>query len=310
MLRGLRLQMFWDGAAKPAVDVPFGDFFCVGLGQTTTFENALFANAEGRSFNCFIPMPFKSGAKIQVVNESGRRLEMIFFDVDYSLVKNWKDDYLYFHAIWQRDTATALAKDFEILPQVQGKGRFLGMNVGVAANPVYRKAWFGEGEIKIYLDDDKLYPTLNGTGTEDYIGTAWGQGKFINTYTGCTVADESLLQWSFYRLHIPDPVYFKTGCRVAMQQLGGDFTDSVATYQREGAPVIPIASIDSLRMYSFYSKDSVTDLNKTKTPGTWTNFYRRDDVSAIAYFYLDKPTNEIATLQPAVARMAKLRYGK
>lgn len=310
MLRGLKLEMYWDGAVKPAVSVPFGDFFGVGLGQTTTFQNALFANAEGRSFNCFIPMPFKTGAKIQVVNESGLHQENIFFDIDYSLIKEWKDDYLYFHAYWQRDTATKLAQDFEILPQMEGRGRFLGTNVGVAANPAYRKSWFGEGEVKIYLDDDKAYPTLNGTGTEDYIGTAWGQGKFINQYTGCSVADDSLLQWSFYRYHIPDPVVFRTGCRVTMQQLGGDNTDSVATYQREGTALIPVANIDAKQQYNYYSKDSIVNLNNSSTPRGWTNFYRSDDVSAVAYFYLDKPVSNLKTLQPAAMRTAKLRYRK
>ena len=310
MLRGLKLEMYWDGADKPAVSVPFGDFFGVGLGQTTTFQNALFANAEGRSFNCFIPMPFKKGAKIQVVNESGLRQENIFFDIDYSLIKEWKDEYLYFHAYWQRDTATKLAQDFEILPQLEGKGRFLGTNVGVAANPAYRKSWFGEGEIKIYLDDDKAYPTLNGTGTEDYIGTAWGQGKFINQYTGCSVADDSLLQWSFYRYHIPDPVVFRTGCRVTMQQLGGDNTDSVAAYQREGTALIPVANIDEKQQYNYYNKDSIVNLNNSSTPRGWTNFYRSDDVSAVAYFYLDKPVSNLKTLQPAAVRTAKLRYRK
>ena len=298
MLRSLKLEMFWDGTDKPAVSVPFGDFFGIGLGQTTAFQNALFANAEGRSFNCFIKMPFKSGAKIQVVNESSKNLQLIFFDVDYSLLKQWDDDYMYFHAYWYRDTATKLAQDFEVLPQLNGKGRFLGSNIGVAANPAYRRSWFGEGEVKIYLDDDKEYPSLNGTGTEDYIGTAWGQGKFINNYTGCTVADDSLLQWAFYRFHIPDPVFFKTGCRVAMQQIGGDGTDSVAAYQKEGAPLIPVSTSES-QFHSFYKKDSVVQLANATYKG-WTNFYRSDDISSTAYFYLDKPARILPSLDISI----------
>ncbi|WP_422241540.1 glycoside hydrolase family 172 protein [Dokdonella sp.] len=309
MLRALKIEMFWDGVDKPAVSVPFGDFFGVGLGQTTAFQNALFANAEGRSFNCFIQMPFKRGAKIQVVNESSKTLQLIFFDVDYSTLKNWNDDYLYFHAYWQRDTATTLAADYEILPQLQGKGRFLGTNIGVAANPLYRKSWFGEGEIKIYVDADKAYPTLNGTGTEDYIGTAWGQGKFINNYTGCSIADDSLLQWAFYRYHIPDPVFFKTACRVTMQQIGGDGTDSVAAYQQEGAPLIPVTTATEKGFYMFYTKDSIVQLANATHKG-WTNFYRSDDVSAVAYFYLDKPTSNLKPLQGMAYRTAKLRTRK
>ena len=96
--------------------------------------------------------------------------------------------------------------------------------------------------MKMYLDGDQEYPTLNGTGTEDFIGSAWGQSKFINQYTGCTIASDSLLQYAFYRYHIPDPVYFKTGCMVALQQIGGAATDSVAVYQKNKAPLIVVST--------------------------------------------------------------------
>ena len=251
-------------------------------------------------------MPFKKGAKIVVTNESDRKLQNIFFDVDYSVLKTWNDDYLYFHAYWHRDTATKLASDFELLPQVTGKGRFLGVNVGVNGNPAYKKSWFGEGEVKMYLDGDKEYPTLNGTGTEDYISTAYGQGKFINTYTGCSIADDSLMQWAFYRFHIPDPIFFKSECRVALQQLGGDDLAKVAAYQKAQAPLIPVTTDDNGRFTAFYQKDSVTMLNTTKMTG-WTNFYRSDDVSATSYFYLDKPVSGLAALQPVMLRTVALR---
>lgn len=307
MLRSLKLEMYWDGADKPAVSVPFGDFFGVGLGQTTAFQNVLFANAEGRSFQCFIQMPFKSGARIQVVNESSKTLGLFFFDVNYSLLKTWNNENMYFHAYWKRDTATKLAEDYEILPKVTGKGRFLGANIGVAANKAYRKSWFGEGEVKIYLDEDGAYPTLNGTGTEDYIGTGWGQGKFINNYAGCSVADDSLLQWAFYRYHIPDPVFFKTACRVTMQQIGGDATDSVAAYQQEGAAILPITTAGEKGFKMFYRKDSVARLSADSYKG-WTNFYRSDDISAVAYFYLDQPGSNLQALQPVAIRTTALRH--
>jgi len=305
MLRALKIEMFWDNEAKPAVSVPFGDFFGIGLGKTAVFQNALFANAEGRSFVCMIPMPFKKAAKIIVTNESGKQLNNIFFDVDYSLLKTWSDDYLYFHAYWHRDTATIPAKDFELLPNVTGKGRFLGVNIGVNANTQYGKSWFGEGEVKMYLDGDKDYPTLNGTGTEDYIGTAWGQGKFINTYSGCSVADDSLLQYAFYRYHIPDPVYFKTDCKVVIQQIGGDGTENVALYQKNNAPLIPVTT-DTGKLIPYYQKGGATKLDPSMPKG-WTNFYRSDDVSATAYFYLDKPSDNLEALQPVALRTANLR---
>lgn len=309
MLRSLKIEMFWDCEEKPAVSVPFGDFFGIGLGKTTAFQNALFANAEGRSFNSFIQMPFRKAAKIVVTNESVKKLNMIFFDVDYSLVKNWNNAFLYFHAYWNRDTATKLASDFELLPGITGKGRFLGVNIGVNGNPAYKKSWFGEGEVKMYIDGDKDYPTLNGTGTEDYIGTAWGQGKFINTYTGCSIADDSLLQWAFYRFHIPDPVFFKTDCRVTLQQIGGDNTAVVTSYQRAGLPLIPV-TLDDGRLHLLYKKDSIVQLDSLLQKNGWTNFYRSDDVSSTAYFYLDKPVNDLPDLQPVAYRAINLRNVK
>lgn len=309
MLRSLKIEIFWDGETKPAVSVPFGDFFGNGLGKTTAFQNALFANAEGRSFNSFIQMPFKKAAKIVITNESSVTLGKLFFDVNYSLLKTWNDNYLYFHAYWHRDTATKPGIDFELLPAINGKGRFLGVNVGVSGNPMYKKSWFGEGEVKMYLDGDTAYPTLNGTGTEDYIATGYGQGKFINMYAGCTIADDSLLQWAFYRFHIPDPIFFKTDCRVTLQQLGGDETDNVTDYQRDKAPVIPVTT-DNGQMYNYYKKDSVVILESSAKIKGWTNFYRSDDVSATAYFYLDKPVNNLADLQDLKIRTTALRVKK
>ena len=309
MLRALKIEMFWDGEARPAVSVPFGDFFGVGLGKTAAFENALFSNAEGRSFVCMIPMPFKKGARIIITNESNETLHNIFYDVNYSLLKEWEDDYLYFQAYWHRDTATPLAKDFELLPPVKGKGRFLGVNVGINANPLYKDSWWGEGEVKMYLDGDTNYPTLNGTGTEDYIGTAWGQGKFTNNYAGCLVANDSLLQWCYYRYHIPDPVFFKTDIRVAIQQIGGSGTNAVAAYQRSNIPVIPVTTDDG-KIHPYYNTDSVVHIDTATMPRGWTNFYRTDDVSATAYFYLDEPVNNLPALQPVAMRTINLRTEK
>src|SRR5215213_5609743 len=97
MLRSLRIDMYWDGAKTPAVSAPLGDFFGIGLGQTTVFESALFANPEGRSFNCVIPMPFRTGMKIVMTNESKNDLGELFYDVDYTLGDKHPANMLYFH---------------------------------------------------------------------------------------------------------------------------------------------------------------------------------------------------------------------
>ncbi|MBK9390757.1 MAG: DUF2961 domain-containing protein [Bacteroidetes bacterium] len=307
MLRSLVLKIYWDNETKPAVNVPFGDFFGIGLGKTAVYENALFANPEGRSFNSFVQMPFREAAKIELVNESDKDLLMIFYDVDLQLIKQWDENYLYFHSYWHRDTATKLAEDFEIMPGVKGKGRFLGTNISINANPEYKDCWWGEGEVKMYLDGDRDLPTLVGSGTEDYIGTAWGQGQFFNKYTGCLIADSKNLQWAFYRYHIIDPVYFKTDCRVTIQQIGGNNKDIVIGLQKQKADLIPITVHQAPLFIHIYKKDSIVDLNDPKLPNAWTNFYRSDDVAATSYFYLDKAANELPDLQARSLRNINTR---
>lgn len=307
MLRSLKLEMYWDGETKPAVSVPFGDFFSVGLGRTAPFQNDLFANPEGRSFQCFIPMPFKTGARITITNESTKDLSHCFFDIDYEMNKEWNMDNMYFHSYWSRDTATTLAKDFEILPEVKGKGRYLGATVGVNASTSYLKSWWGEGEVKIYLDSDTDYPTLNGTGTEDYIGTGWGQGAYANSYAGCLIADDVRKQWSFYRLHVPDPVYFSEKCKVALQQIGGDAKSEVLKMQQAGAKLAPVTIDVGGKLIQLYKKGHTVKLDSIGLPDGWTNFYRSDDVSATAYFYHESPTTDLPALQDVTYRASKLR---
>jgi hypothetical protein len=233
-------------------------------------------------------------------------LPMIFYDIDLQLLQHWDESYLYFHGYWHRDTATTLTEDFEVVPAIHGKGRFLGSNICINANPKYKDCWWGEGEVKIFLDGDHDYPTLVGSGTEDYIGTAWGQGKFCNNYTGCLVADAPNLQWAFYRFHIPDPVYFKSGCMVSIQQIGGNTKEIVTALQKQNVELIPVTIHNAPNLYRVYEKDSILDLTKPGLPDGWTNFYRSDDMASTAYFYLDSPGNDLPVIQPVEIRIWKL----
>ena len=309
MLRSLKIEMYWDLAEKPAVSAPFGDFFGVGLGRRTAFENALFADPEGRSFNCFIQMPFKESARVVLTNESEKDLNMLFYDINLIKFRDWNADYLYFHCYWHRDTATTLGEDFQILPKVSGKGRFLGSNIGINANPVYQNHWWGEGEVKMYVDGDTDLPTLVGTGTEDYIGTAWGQGKFCSSYTGCLVADGEKKQWAYFRYHIPDPIYFRSDIKVTIQQMGGNQKEQVLAYQQEGIPLIPVTIHEAPKLYHIYDPDRPVDLSDEHLPEAWTNYFRSDDVSATAYFYLDRPENDLPPIQSKEIRTIKLQHG-
>lgn len=310
MLRSLRIDMYWDRESTPAVSAPLGDFFGVGLGRTAAFESEFFANPEGRSFNCFIPMPFRKHGRITVTNESRTRLEALYFDVNLLALKEWSDDYLYFHSHWRRDQKTALAKDFELLPRVMGKGRYLGVNIGVNTNLAYGESWWGEGEVKVFLDGDTDLPTLAGTGTEDYIGTGWGQGQYATRYVGSPVADAAKKQWAFYRYHVPDPVFFSTDIRVTIQQMGGGDLELVASIQNEGAPMMPVTISAKGEIFHVYNPDGPPlDLDEMigRHEKAWANYYRSDDVSATVYFYLDKPRNDLPELAPVTERTSNLR---
>jgi hypothetical protein len=304
MLRALRLRMYWDASPKPAVDVPFGDFFCVGLGRPVAFQSALFSDPEGRSFNCYIPMPFRKGARITLTNEGKTDLELLFFDIDYTLLSKANannDDMLYFHAAWNRRIKNIPGKDFDLLPSINGKGRFLGVNVGVNVDSVYGNTWWGEGEVKMYIDGDSAHPTINGTGAEDYIGTGWGEGAYANQYQGCTVADATKGQYTFYRFHIPDAIYFNKGFRATIQEMGGGGDPLVKSLVAKGVSLLPVSVSGEHQFRRLLDNPiKVTDPN---FPKGWVNFYRSDDYSATAYFYLDNPQDNLKELTPVEERV-------
>jgi len=309
-LRGLKFEIFWDGAATPAVSVPLGDFFLHGASEMVPMETALLASPEGRSFVSYIPMPFRKGARIVVTNESAKQVNLIFFDINYRALRSQPKDALYFHAWWSRERATTLGRDFRILPKVQGRGRFLGTSVTVLTNPVYGRTWWGEGEVKIALDGDREHPSLVGTGTEDYIGTAWGQGAYINRFQGAPIASwEGDGRWTFYRFHVPDPIFFAQDIEVAMQLIGGARRNVVLDLQRAGAPLIPV-TIDPGSRNNFQqllTRQPQVPLSDPSLPDGHTNFYRSDDVAAVAYFYLDRPENGLPRIAAPSERLQALR---
>jgi hypothetical protein len=308
MLRSLRLDMYWNDASKPAVSVPLGDFFGVGLGKKVAFQSVFFTDPEGRSFNCYIPMPFKTAGKIVLTNESDRK-ETLFYEIDFLQLKKFPDGANYFHAHWNRNNKTKLGEDFEILPRVTGKGRFLGTNLGIMTDTGYENTWWGEGEVKMYLDGDTAWPSLASTGTEDYIGSGWSQGTYSNLYQGCTIADEKNRQWAFYRYHVPDPVYFRKDCRVTIQQIGGDGLGSVRGKYQAGVRLKPISITGShyqFHMNLFDEKDPPA-ITEAGFPEGWVNFFRLDNYSATAYFYLDKPVSNLPALAPLQERLEGIK---
>ncbi|HEY5584763.1 MAG TPA: glycoside hydrolase family 172 protein [Ruminiclostridium sp.] len=290
VLKSLRIEMFWDGASTPAVSAPLGDFFCATLGSIVPFENELFSSPEGRSFNTYIPMPFLKKAVIKVKNESKVNLVHLFYDINYSLQPLNNEEIMYFHTCYNRQNPTTLGKDFEIMPKVIGDGRFIGANIGVISNPLFRDSWWGEGEVKVFIDGDIEHPTLVGTGTEDYIGTAWGQGVFSHRYQGCLINDLAIGISTFYRFHIPDPIYFHNDCKVVIQQIGGAFKETLLKIKERGAKFKIISVDEAGKFTGLLNNTCETELEDPAIDSkSWCNFLRQDDVSATAYFYLDTP---------------------
>lgn len=290
MLRGVRLEIFWDGAATPAVSAPLGDFFCQALGRMTAFENELFSSPEARSFCCVAPMPFRTGMRVVAANETGSDVSMFFYEVDYTLGDVFAPGTMYFHSHWRRENPTTMRRDYELLPRVNGRGRFLGVCAGAAADTdTWLKTWWGEGEVKIYLDGDGERPTLCGTGTEDYIGTGWGQGAYAHRYQGCPLADREKYQYGFYRLHIPDPVWFNENIRATIQQIGCWAPDTIAQMRGMERQLI--------------HGDRPVDMAAAARANGYGLFERQDDWSSCAWFYLDRPENGLPALAPARERL-------
>jgi hypothetical protein len=306
MLRSLTLAIYWEGESKPAVLAPLGDFFGIAHGQTCVFENAVLSNPEGRSFNCIIPMPFRRSARVVLSNGSGKDLTHVFYEIDFETVQELPKDALYFHCCWNREPRTKVGEDFLILPQISGKGRLLGVNVGVLANPDYKDSWWGEGEVKMYLDGDDQHPTIAGTGAEDYTGSAWGLGKFVNRYQGCLVADPAKRMWAFYRFHIPDPIYFEKRLKVTIQSIGGADRDKVREFLKCGHVLVPV-SVDSKGKFIKLFEAGAPKIDAPNFPDGWVNFYREDDYCATAYFYLDKPAHELPLLPPIDVRLKDIK---
>ena len=304
-LRSLRLQFFWEDNKKPAVDVPLGDFFVYNLGKQVAFESALFSSGEGRSYNCYIPMPFKKAAKVLLINEGKERVKL-YYDIDFLLHKV-PANALYFHAYWNRNWSGQPGDDYVLLPKIQGRGRFLGISAGLNTDTAYSRSWWGEGEVKMYIDGDSRYPTINGTGAEDYLGSAWGLGKFINQYQGCTVANDSTGQFNFYRWHIPDAIYFNHDIKVTIQQIGGWMKADMKRLAQRGANFKAVTVDGPTGFYRLLDMEKPPSLSDTNFPEGWVNFYRIDDYSSVSYFYLDKPSSTLPSLPSIDVRIKSVK---
>jgi hypothetical protein len=224
-MRAVSMEIFYDDAREPSVSVPCLDFFGLPHGRPVDYASLMTSAQEGRGFNAWLPMPFRRRIRIELRNGSQRRFPF-YYQVSYTLGPEPGDTGL-LHVSFRRENPTTLKQDFTIAAGLRGPGRFLGCNVGVRVLQDADFSWYGEGEVKMYLDGDAANPTWCGTGLEDYVGSAWGMGAHATPLQGAPL----ILQRpgggttmpdfvGFYRWHLPDPIVFQRDLRVTIQQIG------------------------------------------------------------------------------------------
>jgi hypothetical protein len=214
------IRFFWDGEDKPSVEVPLGDFFCNGhMLRSNVNSLPIVVNPSG-GFNSYWPMPFRKSARIEIENQRKDEVAGFFYQVTYEL-DEVSENAAYFHAQWRRALTTYESPEYVILDGVSGRGHYVGTYL---AWTQLSKGWWGEGEIKFFMDGDKEFPTICGTGTEDYFGGAWCFGDTYSTpFLGYPIyhnVKNEIPKHGLYRWHIPDPIRFEKNLKVTIQALG------------------------------------------------------------------------------------------
>jgi hypothetical protein len=213
-LQGIVIRAYWDGQKHPSIEAPLGAFFGIMHGKIGAYQSAAHSVNPEAGMNIWLEMPFAKQAKITLTNESTKSTSLFYY-IDYTLGDKLPSKFGRLHAMYRRENPTTLKQDFEILPKRTGKGRFVGCVIGIRA---LEENWWGEGEVKVYLDGDGNFPTICGTGTEDYIGQSWGLQSVAYLYGGTSLMADKLN--TFYRWHIKDPIYWKKDVRITIQQIG------------------------------------------------------------------------------------------
>jgi len=216
-LRSMVIRAYWDGQEHPSIECPLGDFMGFAHGNVKPYCSAVHSVGEKAGMNIWLPMPFAKRARFTITNE-GKGGQSVYYQIDYTINDELPAEFGRLHVLFRRENPTELKKDFEILPKRTQKGRFLGCVLGIRSLEL--KPWWGEGEIKFYMDGDDEFPTICGTGSEDYVGLSWGVQQTPFLYNGCSLNDEKNGYISMYRWHLPDPIYWKKECRITIQQIG------------------------------------------------------------------------------------------
>jgi hypothetical protein len=221
------VRIYWDGETTPSVEAPVGDFFASGWGGYAQLSSLPICVNPGSAFNCYWEMPFRKSCKITFENLDEKDMTL-YYQIDYTLT-DIPDDAGYFHAQFRRVNPLPYKDVYTILDGVKGWGQYVGTYM---AWGVHNTGWWGEGEIKFYLDGDKEFPTICGTGTEDYFCGSYDfevnsrYQEFNTPYTGLHQVIrpnglyESQQRFGLYRWHIMDPIRFDKDIKVTIQALG------------------------------------------------------------------------------------------
>ena len=258
------LRFYWDGESDPSVECPVGHFFACGWGKYAQISSLAVCVNPGSAFNCYWPMPFRKSAKITVENTSEKDM-VLYYQINYSLT-DVPEDAGYFHAQYRQEHPLKQKGLYTILDGVKGQGQYVGTYL---AWEVHSPGWWGEGEIKFYMDGDEEFPTICGTGTEDYFCGSYDfedqethkYVTFSTPYTGLAqvLPPDQIYKpgqrFGLYRWHIADPVRFEKELKVTIQALGW------------------------------------------KSDGTYLP--EEDDISSVAYWYQKEPHNPFPKLPPA-----------
>jgi len=222
------LRFYWDDEKEPSVEVPVGDFFGMGWGEFAPLNSQAITVNPGSAFNAYWVMPFRKKCRITMENIGEERMT-VYYQIDYTLTQV-PDDAAYFHSQFRRSNPTQGAL-FTMVDGIRGKGHYVGTYMAWGVN---NNGWWGEGEIKFFMDGDKKFPTINGTGTEDYFCGSYNfenkktrqYQEFSTPYAGLhqVIRPDGVYQsqqrFGLYRWHILDPIRFEKELKITIQDLG------------------------------------------------------------------------------------------
>jgi hypothetical protein len=224
------LRIYWDDQETPSVECPAGDFFACGWGQYAQISSLAVCVNPGSAFNCYWEMPYRSGFRVTMTNIAAQEMTL-YYQITFTET-DVPDDLAYFHAQFRRVNPLPYKQVYTILDGVCGQGQYVGTYMAWGVN---NNGWWGEGEIKFYIDGDDEYPTICGTGTEDYFCGSYnfdvgkdqgGYREFTTPYSGLAQVIRpdglyrSQMRFGMYRWHMTDPIRFERDLRVTIQALG------------------------------------------------------------------------------------------